>query len=307
MRVEVGTMAPIDVVQAQAEQATRRQGLVTAENAKRTAELSLKRLIVSGTEDPNWVATLDPVDRPDFQPEPVDTRDGDPRGAQPADRSRDRQEDRREQHHHAQISAQPDAADRRPAGELRPAGRRRPVSACARTTTSSAARSPRPFRAALSQALSSLFENRYPRWTAQVNMTYPLGLSSQEAAVARARVQLSQIQAQMQADGADGGERRDERRDPGSQCVRVGAGGAGGARPVAAAPRGRAEQVRGRHVDELLRRPGAARPERRAQQRAARDPQLPESAGRVRAPAADHAVEREHHRHRGRWRRWRAF
>ncbi len=67
IRVEVGTMAPIDVVQAQAEQATRRQGLVTAENARRTAELALKRLIVSGTEDPNWAATLDPVDRPDFR------------------------------------------------------------------------------------------------------------------------------------------------------------------------------------------------------------------------------------------------
>ena len=62
-------MAPIDVVQAQAEQATRRQGLVTAENTKRTAELTLKRLIVSGTEDPNWRAVLDPVDRPDFQTE----------------------------------------------------------------------------------------------------------------------------------------------------------------------------------------------------------------------------------------------
>ena len=48
-----------------------------------------------------------------------------------------------------------------------------------------------------SQALSSLFDNRYPRWSAQVNMSYPLGLSSQEAQVARARVQLSQIQAQL--------------------------------------------------------------------------------------------------------------
>ncbi len=71
-RVEIGTMAPIDVVQAQAEQATRRQALVNAENDRRTAELALKRLIVSGTEDPTWAATLDPVERPEFRPEPVD-------------------------------------------------------------------------------------------------------------------------------------------------------------------------------------------------------------------------------------------
>src|SRR5262245_13864348 len=71
-RVEIGTMAPIDVVQARAEQATRQQGLVLAQNTRRTAELTLKRLIVSDTEDANWRAVLDPVDRPDFQTEEVD-------------------------------------------------------------------------------------------------------------------------------------------------------------------------------------------------------------------------------------------
>src|SRR5204863_6835762 len=71
-RVEVGTMAPIDVVQAQSEQATRRQALVAAESTRRTAELTLKRLIVAGTADPNWNATIDPIDRPDFQRQPID-------------------------------------------------------------------------------------------------------------------------------------------------------------------------------------------------------------------------------------------
>jgi outer membrane protein TolC len=47
-----------------------------------------------------------------------------------------------------------------------------------------------------SDALSTLFRSNYPRWTAQLNLSYPLGLSSQQASVARARVQLSQVQAQ---------------------------------------------------------------------------------------------------------------
>src|SRR5690606_20080785 len=55
-RVEVGTLAPLDVVQAQAEQANRREAVAQTTAATRTAELSLKRLIVSGTEDPLWVA-----------------------------------------------------------------------------------------------------------------------------------------------------------------------------------------------------------------------------------------------------------
>src|SRR4029450_2335810 len=54
VRVEVGTMAPMDVVQAQAEEATRQQNLTTATATMRTAELALKRLIVGGTSDPLW-------------------------------------------------------------------------------------------------------------------------------------------------------------------------------------------------------------------------------------------------------------
>ena len=45
-RVEIGTMAPLDVVQAQAEVATRRQAVAQAEATWRTSELALKRLIV---------------------------------------------------------------------------------------------------------------------------------------------------------------------------------------------------------------------------------------------------------------------
>jgi outer membrane protein TolC len=71
-RVEVGTMAPIDVVQAQSQAATQQQNLVTAQGAMRTAELALKRLIVGGTLDSNWNVQLNPVDRPDFRAEPID-------------------------------------------------------------------------------------------------------------------------------------------------------------------------------------------------------------------------------------------
>ncbi len=71
-RVEIGTMAPIDVVQAQAEEANRRQQLVTAEATLRNNELALKRLIVSGTDDELWRATIVPVDRPTVTAQPMD-------------------------------------------------------------------------------------------------------------------------------------------------------------------------------------------------------------------------------------------
>ena len=71
-RVEVGTLAPLDIVQAQAEAATRRQNLAAAEAAAQTAEIALKRFLVSGTDDPLWRQTIRPVDLPSLQPPPTD-------------------------------------------------------------------------------------------------------------------------------------------------------------------------------------------------------------------------------------------
>jgi outer membrane protein len=196
VRVEVGTMAPIDVVQAQAEQATRRQGLVAAENARRTAELALKRLIVSGTEDPNWAATLEPVDRPDFQAETVDIETAIRVALS--------------QRTDLEIARKNVENNTTTLGFLR--NQTLPIVDLAVNYGVQGVGGPYLVRSnnnalgsqitetvpgGIAQALSSLFENRYPRWSAQINMSYPLGLSSQEAAVARARVQLSQIQAQL--------------------------------------------------------------------------------------------------------------
>ncbi len=71
-RVEVGTLAPLDIVQAQAESATRRQNLAAAEATAQTAELTLKRFLVSGTDDPLWRQTIRPVDLPSLGPAPSD-------------------------------------------------------------------------------------------------------------------------------------------------------------------------------------------------------------------------------------------
>jgi outer membrane protein len=71
-RVEVGTLAPLDIVQAQAEAATRRQNLAAAEATAQTAEIALKRFLVSGTDDPLWRQTIRPVDLPSLAPPPAD-------------------------------------------------------------------------------------------------------------------------------------------------------------------------------------------------------------------------------------------
>ncbi len=71
-RVEVGTLAPIDVVQAEAEAANRRQTLAQVEATWATAQLSLKRFLVTGTSDPLWTLELRAVDLPQLDFPPLD-------------------------------------------------------------------------------------------------------------------------------------------------------------------------------------------------------------------------------------------
>jgi outer membrane protein TolC len=195
-RVEVGTMAPIDVVQAQSEQATRRQGLVAAQTAKRTAELALKRLIVSGTEDPNWNADLNPTDRPDFRPEPIDIE-----GAVRRALSERTDLDIAKKNLMSNDVTLKFLRDQmKPQADLQAqygfSGIGGPNLVRSNTgVLGSQVTTVNP--GGIGDAFGSLFRNQYPRWTVQLNVTYPLGLSSQEASVARARVQMNQVQAQV--------------------------------------------------------------------------------------------------------------
>ena len=195
-RVEIGTMAPIDVVQAQAEQATRRAGLVTAQNTRRTAELTLKRLIVSGTEDPNWSSTLDPVDRPDFQPEQVDLEAAIRRAL--SERTdvaiaKKNVENNSTTVGYLRNQAMP-IVDAQVTYGIQGIGGTQLLRSSSGLLGSSVTTT---VPGGITDAFSSLLRSRYPSWTVGVNVSYPLGTSTQDAAVARARVQLSQTEAQI--------------------------------------------------------------------------------------------------------------
>jgi outer membrane protein len=194
-RVEVGTMAPIDVVQAQSEQATRRQALVIAQSARRTAELALKRLIVAGTEDPNWAAQLDPVDRPDFQVEPIDIEAAIRRAlSQRTDLEIAKKNidanDVTLAFLQDQLKPQADLVTTYGLVGLGGSQLITTGTGVNRTVTGS-------IPGGYLDALRTLSRSAFPRWTVQLNFSYPLGQSAQEASMARARVQLNQVTAQM--------------------------------------------------------------------------------------------------------------
>ncbi len=196
-RVEVGTMAPIDVVTAQSQAATARQNLVAAQSAMYTNELTLKRLIVSGTQDPNWNARLDPVDRPDFRPEAIDVEAAVRRALSERtdlDIAKKDVEANAVTLKYLDDQLKPQADFVGTYGLVGVGGSQLVFPAGSSGVNRQSIGS---IPGGYADALSSLFTTNFPRWTAQVNFSYPLGLSSQQASVARARVQLGQVQAQV--------------------------------------------------------------------------------------------------------------
>jgi outer membrane protein TolC len=195
-KVEIGTMAPIDVVQAQAQVAAQRQALVTAEGTQRTAEILLKTLIVNGTNDPLWSSTIEPVDRPDFRPEPVDVT-----GAiQRALSARTDVLQARRTLEGNDVTLRFLQNQRLPQVDLQTryattgvGGNRLITSGDGVNRGEIIGIEPGGYL----DALDTLFRNRLPTWSVALNMTYNLGTSAADASVARARIQQNQIDVQL--------------------------------------------------------------------------------------------------------------
>jgi outer membrane protein len=196
-RVEIGTMAPLDVVQAQAEAATRRQTVAQAEATWRTAELALKRLIVSGTDDPLWRASINPADRPIFAPEALDVESAVREALQ-------NRTDLQQARHQIQGN---DTTLRFMRNETLPnldlvasygaqglGGTQfiRQGSGLGSTIIGTVP-------GGYADALRTLTGINYPTWNFSLNISYPLGTSAASANYARARIQLNQSTAQLRA------------------------------------------------------------------------------------------------------------
>jgi outer membrane protein len=196
IRVEVGTLAPIDVVQAEAEVATRLQEEAQGEAEARTAELALKRLIVAGADDPRWRAQLRPVDRPAFAPVPIDL-EGALRRA--LDARLDLAESRKQLQAN-DLSLKLLGNQRLPAAD---------VSASYGLQGIGGARLVRDntlggqvvdtIPGGYADALRLLRDRDFPQWNLALTLSYPIGASLADANYARAQITVRQTQAQIRA------------------------------------------------------------------------------------------------------------
>ena len=192
-RVEIGTMAPIDIVQAQSEAAARRQSLAQAVQTLRTSELALKRLIVAGTEDELWDAEIAPIDQPQITTTPIDLESA-VRGA--LDRRTDISRVRRQRDIN---DVTVDTLQNNTLPSLDLIGQFQLTGQGGTQLINAGLGGPTlvEIPGGYTDAVGNIVDTDFPIWAVQLQMSYPLGQSADKAEHARARLQLQQTEAQI--------------------------------------------------------------------------------------------------------------
>ena len=198
-RVEIGTMAPIDIVQAQAEVASNEQGVIVAEATIKQAQDNLRTLILDPAAPEFWSVVFDPTDSPAFAAQAVDidsavgnalSQRSDLRSA----KNSLEQSDVNIKFFKNQIM--PDVNATVNYGTFGIGGTQLSAVDFTNPSAISAARqivSQRSYGSVLGDVLGS----SYPQWSLGIQFGYPIGRSVGEANLARARLQYQQAQTQM--------------------------------------------------------------------------------------------------------------
>jgi outer membrane protein TolC len=198
-RVQIGTMAPIDIVEAQAEVARNDEAVIVAEAAITQVEDRLRALIFDPSAADFWTVRIAPDEIAPFEERPVDLEAAVTRAVQ----NRSELQQAKNSLEQNDISIRylrnqilPDINAEASYGLVGVGGVQFapltsiPVGGVIPTRTVA---SQRGFGA----VLGDVFGNSFPTWTVGVQIGYPIGTSASEANLARARLQHSQAQTQL--------------------------------------------------------------------------------------------------------------
>ena len=197
-RVEIGTLAPIDIVQAQAEVASNESGVIVADAGIKTAQDNLRSLILDpGTAD-FWNIVFDPTDMASFAEQAIDV-DAAVRNAL------DKRSDLRSAKNSLEQS---DVNIRYFRNQILPDVNAQvtynAVAAGGTQLSNLNFLDPLAVRNVQSNigygtVLRNVFSSAFPTWTFGVQIGYPLGSSTSQANLARAKLQYEQAQTQLKA------------------------------------------------------------------------------------------------------------
>ncbi len=190
-RVEVGTIPPIDIVEAQAEVSRNEESVILSEAQVKSFEDALRTLILNPSQPDFWTSRIVPAEQPALTPLRDESRCGDSECARDSaltSRRRDREMDQTD------ITMKFARNQRLPAinavvnyGLAGVGG--------TRTLYDSTGGFPVPIGAAqrsFTDALHDVFGNQFKTWSLQFQFSYPIGQSVADAGLAQTKIQREQ-------------------------------------------------------------------------------------------------------------------
>lgn len=197
-RVEVGTMAPIDIVEAEAEVARQEEAVIIRQGQIEAAEDILRTMILNPSQPDFWTTRLEPSDQPTLTEQPVDV-DGAIRNALT---NRTDLVELRKQLESVDLDIKYNQSQKLPAIDLTAAYGLTGVGGTQYRYGPDPGDGTPPIIVGQSQrsfndVLRDVFGNDFRSWSLAVNVSYPIGTSQADAALAQGRVQRQQGQVQM--------------------------------------------------------------------------------------------------------------
>jgi outer membrane protein len=192
MRVEVGTMAPIDIVSAEAEVASNEEAVIVQQSAIQSAQDQLRMLIMNPSQPGFWTASFKPVDQPTLAPRDIDVD----AAVKNALENRTDIQELRKQIANTDVALKFAANQKLPGVDLQARYGATGVggteylydSAALATGDTSHTTSVRSF----GDVLRDVVGNSFRTWSIALNVSYPLGTSPAAALYAQSQVQRKQ-------------------------------------------------------------------------------------------------------------------
>ncbi len=193
IKVEIGTMAPIDTVQSEAQVAVAEQILVAARGGWQTAELNLKRLLANGPDDDVYRRTINPTEQAILTVQSVDI----PAAVRTALEQRTDLVQSRRNIEISQLNLEVTKDLTKPELALTTQYQLSGLGGPVRSVQGGSIISTLP--GGIGDAFGQIAGLDLPTWTMNVQFAYPIGLRAAKSNYARALLQLDQSQATLKA------------------------------------------------------------------------------------------------------------
>ncbi|MFG1691541.1 TolC family protein [Gemmatimonadota bacterium] len=188
IRVQLGSMAEIQVVQAEAQVASAEQALLNAEVQWRNQELDFKSLLVSGWDDPLLQQTLNPTDLPSVEQQEVDIETA----IEVALRERTDIRQQRQQRQISELELAVTKNNTLPQLNLTAGYSLTGVGGNLYERTGLGGEAQLVEEGGYMDGLSSIWGRDVPTWNVQLNFSYPIGMRAAKANHERAQLQIRQ-------------------------------------------------------------------------------------------------------------------